>query len=92
MAKLYLKHGYFLCRHCHDLAYSSQREGRQEAALRRCQRIRQKLGGSAKMAEPFPDRPKGMHHKTYWGLFLEYEKANQEYTQAMLEDLERLTG
>lgn len=91
-AKLYLKGRYFLCRHCHDLAYSSQQEVHRYAALRRCQRIRQKLGGSANMTEPFPKKPKGMHFKTYMRLFLEYEKANEEYTRAMIADLERLTG
>ena len=92
VAKLYLKHRYFLCRHCHDLAYSSQQEAHRDAALRRCQRIRQKLGGTANMIEPFPDKPKGMHLKTYIRLLGEYEKANEEYTRAMIEDLERLTG
>lgn len=92
VAKLYLKGRYFLCRYCHDLAYSSQQEAHRYAALRRCQRIRQKLGGTANMIEPFPDKPKGMHLKTYIRLLGEYEKANEEYTQAMIEDLERLTG
>ena len=92
VAKLYLKHRYFLCRHCPDLAYSSQQDAHRDAALRRCQRIREKLGGIANMTEPFPDRPKGMHLRTYVRLLRECEKANEKYTQAMIEDLERLTG
>jgi hypothetical protein len=92
VAKLYLKGRYFLCRHCHDLAYASQQEARRFAALRRCQSIRQKLGGTANMTEPFPDKPKGMHFKTYVRLLGKYEKAHEEYTRAMIADLESLRG
>ncbi len=92
VAKLYLRRRYFLCRHCHDLTYASRQETGLIGALRKCQRIRRKLGGSANMTEPFPQRPKGMHFETYMRLILEYEKADAEYTRAMMEDLERLTG
>jgi hypothetical protein len=91
VAKLYLKGRYFLCRHCHDLAYSSQQEAHRHAALRRCQRIRQKLGGSANMTKPFPGKPKGTHLKTYLRLRAKYEKAHEEYSQEMVAHLERLT-
>ena len=91
VAKLYLKHRYFLCRHCHDLTYASRQETGRIAALHKCRRIRRRLGGSANLTEPFPEKPKGMHHKTYWRLLLEYEKATEEYTKAMTADLERLT-
>jgi hypothetical protein len=32
-----------------------------------------RLGGPAGTAEDFPEKPKGMHHKTYWQLIREYE-------------------
>jgi len=91
VAKLYLKHHYFLCRHCHDLTYASRQETGRIAALHKCRRIRRRLGGSANLTEPFPEKPKGMYHKTYWRLLLEYEKAAEEYTKALIADLERLT-
>jgi hypothetical protein len=47
--------------------------------------------GSANLTEPFPEKPKGMHHETYWRLFEEYLKADEEYTKVMTADLERLT-
>ena len=97
VAKLYLKHRYFLCRYCHDLTYTSRQETGWHAALRRCQRIRQKPGGSVNMTEPFPDKPKGMHHRTYRRLFLEYKQAHEEFTSAndeyarrLIADLERV--
>ncbi len=92
VAKLYLKHRYFLCRHCHNLTYASRQETGQIGALHKCQRIRQKLGGTANIAEPFPNKPKGMHFKTYIRLLGKYEQAHEEYTRAMIEDLERHTG
>jgi hypothetical protein len=55
----------FLWRQCYDLRYQSQRDNEMYRALHRAlrvvQKIRQRLGGSAKMMEPFPERPKGMH-------------------------------
>lgn len=91
VAKLYLKGRYFLCRHCHDLTYKSRQETGRNAALHKCRRIRRRLGGSANLTEPFPEKPKGMHHETYWRLFEEYVKADEEYTKVMTADLEMLT-
>jgi hypothetical protein len=65
VAVLYGPGRYFLCRHCYDLRYRSQREDSMYGALRRAQKIRERLGGSANMTEPFPEKPKGMHWKTY---------------------------
>jgi hypothetical protein len=43
------------------------------------------------MTPPFPQKPKGMHLKTYLRLLGEYEKAYEEYSQEMVMHLERLT-
>jgi len=55
----------FACRHCYKLAYESQREAPHDRALRCTQAIRVKLGGSPSLAEAFPEKPKGMHWRTY---------------------------
>ena len=65
----------FACRHCYQLAYDSQREAPYSRALSRAQAIRMKLGGSPNMAEDFPDKPKGMHWRTYDLLCREAEDA-----------------
>ncbi len=87
-ALLYLGGRYFLCRGCQDLSYASQRErGGSVPALHRCQRIRRKLGGSPSMSEPFPEKPKGMHWKTYWRLHDQHDVAWTEYLVALSLEL-----
>jgi hypothetical protein len=57
---------YFLCRHCHNLAFASTREEAHSRHLRKAQKIRPRLGGSASIYDRFPDKPRGMHWRTYW--------------------------
>jgi hypothetical protein len=73
----------FACRHCCRLAYESQRDQIYEWALSRAQSIRMKLGGSGSMAVPFPDKPKGMHWRTYQRLRAEHDNANHISTMGM---------
>jgi hypothetical protein len=81
---------WFLCRHCYDLSYESQREDKIQQALRRAQNIRQRLGGSANMMEPFTEKPKGMHHDTYMRLFWEHHEAEMGQMVGMREWLDKL--
>jgi hypothetical protein len=90
VAVLYGPGKYFLCRHCYDLRYESQREDKTQRALRRAQKIRKHLGGSANMMEPFPEKPKGMHLETYMQLFWEHHEAEMEQLAGMREWLDRL--
>ncbi len=88
VAILYGPGRYFLCRHCHGLSYESQREDGTHRALRRAQKIRERLGGSANMTEPFPERPKGMHHDTYMCLVRKYDEAHAEELAGVREWLD----
>jgi hypothetical protein len=90
VAVLYGPGRYFLCRHCYDLVYESQRENEMYRALRRAQTIRERLGGSANMTKPFPERPKGMHHETYMRLFWEHHEAEMEQLVGMREWLHKM--
>jgi hypothetical protein len=91
VAVLYGPGKYFLCRHCYDLRYESQREDKTQRALRRAQKIRKHLGGSANMMEPFPEKPKGMHLETYMQLFWEHHEAEMEQLAGMREWLEAIS-
>ena len=64
-AILYRRHGDLACRKCHDLSYESQRLSRSDRLTLRAQRIRHRLGGSGNLSKPFPERPSGMHRRTY---------------------------
>ena len=89
VAILYGPGKYFLCRHCYDLVYESQRENEMHRALRRAQTIRERLGGSANMTKPFPEKPKGMHHETYWRLREAHDEAEMAQLVGMREWLDK---
>jgi hypothetical protein len=65
VAKLYQVGKYFLCRHCHDLVYSSQREGKEFRLLDKAQKIYKRLGVTDRMDLGLKPKPKGMHQTTY---------------------------
>ena len=76
VAVLYGSGKYFFCRHCYDLTYSSQQESKPDRLMRKARKIRKKMGGSGNLIDPFPDKPKNMHWKTYWRLRDRAEHAN----------------
>ena len=75
VTKLYGAGKLFACRKCYGLAYASQQEPSNQRGLYRAQKIRRLLGGSASMFEDFPDKPKGMHWRTYDRLRGRYDRA-----------------
>jgi hypothetical protein len=65
VAVLYIADELFACRRCYGLAYASQQEPLHHRGIGRAQKIRMHLGGGPNMLEDFPEKPKGMHWRTY---------------------------
>ena len=90
VAILYGAGKYFLCRHCYDLTYPSWNEEHPARMLRKARKLRQRLGGSGSLMDPFPEKPKGMHWQTYWRLEEQAREADLASWQAVITDLEKL--
>lgn len=63
---------YFLCRHCHQLAYASQRESALDRALSRTQALHIRMGGDGCVIDGAPFKRKGMHQRTFDRLMRRY--------------------
>lgn len=63
----------FACRHCHQLAYDSQREQWDDRVTRRAEKIRRRLGWEAGILNDCGVKPKGMHWRTFERLQAEHD-------------------
>ena len=75
-------YGIFACRHCHRLAYQSQRENKYERAERRAERVRRKLGWSPGILNDDGGKPKGIH----WSTFERLKSQHDALVEASLEE------
>ena len=69
------------------LGYASQREIPLGRAGRRAQMIKMRLGGSNDPAEPFPQKPRGMHWRTYRRLRDQANAAKAEADYLLAESM-----
>jgi hypothetical protein len=90
--KLQLSDRYFLCRHCNKLAYASQFERPWQRALRRANKKRQRLCINVGIAEPLPEKPKGMWASTYGRLLDKILQAEIQANKAQTNMFERLVA
>lgn len=72
VAVLYSGNGLYACRHCFGLAYRSQRETDGDLAVRRANKVRDRLGWARGILNMPEGRPKGMHWTTYLHLLDEH--------------------
>lgn len=92
VVRLYEAGRYFACRHCHDLTYSSQWEDAERRILMRAQRLRVRLGGSPRICDPFPPKPKGMHWRTYQRLHQLARDAEEALERKTAEIMRQMRG
>ena len=69
VAVLYSAGELFACRQCHQLAYASQNE------------TGMRLGSGFSFAEPFPEKPPGMHRRTYLRMRVAAGESIAQYDQ-----------
>jgi hypothetical protein len=81
VADLYPHGDYFRCRKCCGVGYRSQRQSRVERGLEKGARIRQQLGSAGEDGEGMPERPKGMHWRTYQRLVEQLAEAETRGTR-----------
>lgn len=79
----------FACRQCRGLAYVSTRRDRATRLITKAQRIRERLGGSANLGEPFPPKPPRMHWRTYHRL---RDAADEAHLEGLTDALARIRG
>ena len=89
VAILYQGGPHFACRHCQQLAYSSQRENAIDRNLRRARKIARKLGSHDCTITSSPDKPKRMRWRTYQGLLSDANAATLRAMQAVLNQAHR---
>lgn len=92
VANLYLMGKYFLCRPCHDLVYSSQRDAREFRLLHKARKMYKKLGVKNHDDLFIAPKPKGMHQKTYDRLYDEAIDLDLKASQAMMRKLGQLSA
>ena len=85
VGKLFSGGQYFLCRHCYNIAYSSQSEARYDRMLRRANKLRMALGGEPGTAHWIAPKPKGMWQRTYQRQRFEIQWCEDQANQAFIE-------
>ena len=84
VAVLYFLRDYFACRDCHGLAYESQQEPIRMRGLLKAQKILVRLGAKPDVLDFFPEKPPGMHWRTYQRLHRAYEIAKDRSLRGVL--------
>jgi hypothetical protein len=70
--------GIFACRQCYQLAYSSQRESSIDRAIRRADKIRERLDWVPGVANSKGGKPAGMHWRTFDHLLAKHDASVNE--------------
>ena len=73
------------CRRCHGLRYCSQRETKEDRATRAMMKIVRRLDpDDPDPCNDLPEKPKGMHQRTYDRLVERYEAYNEKWGREIM--------
>ena len=78
----------YACRHCHKLAYSTQREQAHDRAGSRADTIRERLGWEAGILNGNGGKPKGMH----WATFIRLQARHDAHVNQSLAGMSAKLG
>jgi hypothetical protein len=82
----------FECRQCGGAAYGSQSESPTYRSIRRAHIIRKRLGGNPDVYSGFPEKPLGMHWRTYDRLRVRGLAADRQTIDFFAQYLKRPVG
>ena len=77
---------------CREIAYASQYEEPMQRALRRAAKLKRRLGIDVGIAEPFPEKPRGMWVRTFGCLLDEILQAEILANEAQANTFQRLVA
>jgi len=77
--------GIFACRHCHQLAYASSREGASSRLGRRADRLRERLGWAPGILNAEGEKPKWMRWRTF-------ERLTEQHDQLVAQSMQALAS
>jgi hypothetical protein len=90
VATIYDAGDVFACRRCCGLAYASQQEPVRYRGIAKARKIRTRLGGGPDITVAFPEKPKGMHWRTYNRLRCVHDQAYARALGGLAKSAERL--
>lgn len=80
----------FACRHCHQLAYRSQRQASDDRATTQAGKLRDRLGWEPGILNGEGIKPKGMHWRTFERLRVRHDDHSDKAMMGINRLLERL--
>lgn len=84
VTRLFCVDSLFACRRCHRLAYASQHQPEDERNAQTAEKIRMRLAREDDVSDEFPQKPKGMHWRTYNRLHRLHDQAEEAAAQALI--------
>ncbi len=87
VAVLYAQGRSLSCRRCCNLNYPCQRQDEANRLLSKVQKIRGRLGADTDCSAPIPEKPRGMHRKTFIRLASQAEETNNRVLMSIAGSL-----